>query len=75
MNHRFTFRSTETHRRAVLKFGGVAAVGLGLNQGAMVTATRMLSLPYLEGQVLASAVVLCWTFTAGRLWTFKARTI
>ncbi len=71
LNYRLTFRSTKQHRESMPKFFIVAALGLVLNTALMVLLIESLKLYYLVGQVIATAIVLLWNFTANRLWTFK----
>lgn len=70
LNYHFTFRSDKAHREAMSKFFIVATVGAGINMLIMYFGVDILILFYLLVQVIASSVVLLWTFTANKLWTF-----
>ena len=72
LNRRFTFRSDRPHRSAVPRFLAVTAGGFVLNGCAMWLLNEQWGVPYLIAQVIATAVVLFWNFTANRLWTFGA---
>ena len=69
LNYRFTFRSARPHRETIGRFAGVAIVAILLNSVVMATATGI-GIHYLIGQVVATALVFCWTFTAQRFWIF-----
>lgn len=73
LNYRYTFRSTKQHREAVIKFLAVAGVGFVLNGLAMALLTGPAALHYLLAQVVTTAIVMVWTFTGNRAWTFGAR--
>jgi putative flippase GtrA len=73
LNYRFTFRSTKQHREALAKFLTVAAVGFALNGLAMAALTGPAKLHYLVAQVLTTFLVLLWTFSCNRYWTFRER--
>jgi putative flippase GtrA len=64
------FRSARQHREAVWRFMTIALIGLAVNSMVVGIATRSLGLHYLLAQVSATGVVLCWTFTGNRCWTF-----
>ncbi len=70
LNYHFTFRSDKAHREAMLKFFIVALVGAGINMLIMYVGVDVLVQFYLLVQVAASSVVLVWTFSANKLWTF-----
>ena len=61
------------HREAVIKFLVVAGVGFVLNGLAMALLTGPVALHYLLAQVVTTAIVMIWTFTGNRAWTFGAR--
>ncbi|HEB56200.1 MAG TPA: GtrA family protein [Gammaproteobacteria bacterium] len=71
LNYHLTFRSDKAHSETMLKFFIVALVGAGLNMMVMFLGVNILSLFYLLVQVAASFVVLLWTFSANKLWTFS----
>ena len=69
LNHRYTFASEESHRRALPRFALIAAAGIALN--AFVMATLAVAGPhYLIAQVAATGAVLAAGYLANRAWTF-----
>ena len=74
LNYRFTFRSTKQHREALTKFLVVAAMGFVLNGAAMWLLTDRVNLHYLPAQLIATGLVLIWTFSCNRIWTFREKT-
>jgi putative flippase GtrA len=46
------------------------AIGMLTNAAIMAACVELLGLHYLLAQLLAIAVVLSWSYTANRLWTF-----
>lgn len=72
LNYRYTFRSSKRHRESVSKFAIVASVGLSLNTLFMWLGVHVLAIHYLLAQVLTTGVVLFWSFSANRFWTFRA---
>ncbi len=73
LNYRFTFRSTKEHREALTKFLGVAAVGFVLNGVLMAAFTGPGKLHYLIAQILTTLVILLWSYSSNRYWTFRER--
>jgi putative flippase GtrA len=73
LNYRFTFRSTKQHREALTKFLVVAAMGFVLNGAAMWLLTDRVNLHYLPAQLIATGLVLIWTFSCNRIWTFREK--
>lgn len=71
LNYRYTFRSNKRHRESVIKFASVAMVGLLLNTFFMWLGVAVLHAHYLLSQVLTTALVLLWSFSANRYWTFR----
>lgn len=74
LNYRFTFRSTKQHREALAKFLVVAAMGFVLNGLVMWGLTGPADLHYLPAQLIATGLVLIWTFSCNRIWTFREKT-
>ena len=70
LNYHFTFKSTRSHREALSRFMIVAAVGYVVNGLCMALFTETLHIQYLLAQVITTGIVLIWTFTGNRLWTF-----
>ncbi len=73
LNYHFTFKSDKAHREAMLKFFIVALVGAGMNMLIMYIGVDILVQFYLLVQIAASSVVLLWTFSANKLWTFAEK--
>ncbi|MGA7383726.1 MAG: GtrA family protein [Methylocella sp.] len=72
LNRRLTFRTKLPHEAAVSRFTLVAAVGFGLTYVFMSLFIRAAGIPYLLAQVATTGIVMFWSFTANRLWTFPA---
>jgi len=71
LNYYFTFRSQKRHREAIIKFFIIAVIGLCFNTLIMTFAIRILILHYLLAQVIATGLVLFWSYTGSRLWVFR----
>lgn len=74
LNRRYTFRSDRPHRSAAPRFLAVAIGGFILNGLVMWVLNEHWGVQYLITQVIATAIVLFWTFSANRWWTFRAGT-
>jgi putative flippase GtrA len=72
LNYHLTFRSTQAHGPAFLKFVILASIGLLLNSGIMQLLARG-ALHYLLAQVVATGVVLIWNFFGNACWTFRGK--
>jgi putative flippase GtrA len=72
LNYVYTFRSEKDHREATVKFLTVALIGLVVNSGLVGLFTGPLAIHYLLAQVAATLIVMGWSFTANRYWTFGA---
>jgi putative flippase GtrA len=72
LNRRHTFRTKLPHAAAVSRFTLVAAVGFGLTYIFMSLFIHAGGIPYLLAQVATSGIVMFWSFTAHRMWTFPA---
>lgn len=71
LNHRITFSSTASHTVALPRFLAAGTVGLGINALLVGLLTGPMGWHWFVAQLVASAIVLCWNFTANRLWTFS----
>ena len=71
-NYRYTFQSTKRHRESGTKFIAVALVSLILSAFLMWVGVYVMSLHYLLSQVFTTMLVLFWSFTASRRWTFRS---
>ena len=72
LNYIYTFKSDKSHFEAMPKFFSVAAVGMFLNGLIMELLISNIDLQYILAQLVATALVLLWNFTANRMWTFTA---
>jgi putative flippase GtrA len=70
LNYRITFGSAKTHRRALACFFAISIIGLFLNYAVVWALSDRASLPYLVAQVVATALVTVWNFSANKKWTF-----
>jgi putative flippase GtrA len=70
LNHRLTFRSAQSHRRALPRFALISGGGLLLNSSIVWVLSEHGPIPYLAAQIAATAVVLLWNFWANSKWTF-----
>lgn len=69
-NYRFTFRSKRRHREAAPRFYAVAAAGFVLNGLILAFLMSFWGLHYLWSQIVATAIILLWNFSANFVWTF-----
>jgi putative flippase GtrA len=72
LNRRLTFRTALPHEAAVSRFMLVAAVGFGLTYIFMSLFVHAAGIPYVLAQMATTGIVMLWSFTAHRLWTFPA---
>ena len=72
LNYRLTFRSSRAHVSALPRFLLIAGIGLIANSVSMWLLTKSAHLGYLLSQVLTTALVLIWNYTANRKWTFSS---
>lgn len=73
LNRRFTFRSRVAHGTAIPRFAIVAVGGVALNALFMWIGVDLLDIHYLASQVATTGLVMLWTFSLHRLWTFRHR--
>lgn len=71
LNRRHTYRSERRHREAVWRFVAVAGVGFIVTWAVMHMLVDRWSLPYLPAQFLTTGIVLIWSFSAHKWWTFR----
>ena len=69
-NRQFTFASRVPHRRAMPRFGLIAAGGAIANGTIVWAGSDLLGLHYLVPQVFATAMILVIGFALNRSWTF-----
>lgn len=70
LNYYFTFQSDRSHAHTGIRFAMIALSGLALNAGIMHVGATIVGIHYLGAQVLATLVVVGWTFFANRRWSF-----
>lgn len=73
LNYKYTFRSSEKHHAAIMKFGAVIAGGVLANTAIMATLTRAYDLHYFAAQCIAVGVTIAITYSLNRSWAFKAK--
>lgn len=71
LNRSLTFRSDRPHRAALPRFLLIAGGGFALTGLLMGVFHTWLGLAYLPAQFVVTGIVLLWTFSANRLWTFR----
>ncbi|MGH6812828.1 MAG: GtrA family protein [Methylocella sp.] len=72
LNRRHVFRSDLPHQATVSRFTIVAAAGFGLTYIFMSLFVHAAGIPYLLAQVATTGIVMFWSFTAHKIWTFPA---
>lgn len=70
LNRRMTFAATRSHAEAGWRFGVVAFGGFVATGALMALFVRRLGLPYLPAQLLTTLVVMLFTFTLHKFWSF-----
>lgn len=70
LRRNFVFRRNTPHRRSVPRFLVVALVGVGMNSLIMLVGFKLLGLPYLISQIIATGMIFFWNFLAHRNFTF-----
>ena len=70
LNRRHTYRSDRPHEEAVWRFAVVAGIGFLITFAVMHMLVDRWSMPYLPAQVLTTGLVLVWSFSAHKWWTF-----
>jgi putative flippase GtrA len=70
LNYHYTFQSTKDHRETLPKFYFIAVLGFMINGTIVYLLAHVANVNYLIAQVVATALVLVWGFTANYLWTF-----
>jgi len=73
LNYYLTFRSKKSHVEALLKFLIVATVGAGINSLIMYLGTEYVALHYMLAQIIATLLVLLWSFAVNKYWTFSGK--
>lgn len=70
LNRRLNYRTARSHMVTGPRFAVVTLAGFVLNGLCMAVLTAVFTLHYVLAQVLTTAVVLAWNFTANHRWTF-----
>lgn len=70
LNYHYTFKSVQRYPVTFAKFLTIACAGLILNTLIMGLLTGLLDMHYFLSQLLATAGVVLWNFTANLRWTF-----
>lgn len=70
LNYRYTFAARGRHATVFPKFLAVMLVGMLVNAAIMAVCVNLAGLHYLVAQLIAISVVLAWSYTANRRWTF-----
>lgn len=68
LNHYFTFKSSLSHKKALVRFTLNSLFGLFLNFSLMKV--LLIYYAYILSQILASGAILFWNFLIHRYWTF-----
>lgn len=69
LNRQHTFRSALPHKQSGGRFALVALSAAALAYSLMGLFVSR-GVPYLPAQIVITAIVMLWTFTAHRVWTF-----
>lgn len=70
LNYGHVFRSDQKHLPTAGKFVAVALAGLVFNSAVMWVLAHEAGLHYLLSQMAATLIVMVWSYTANRYWTF-----
>lgn len=73
LNRAYTYDAARGHLDAGWRFAVVAAFGFALTWLLMALFTRVLGWHYLAAQVVTTGIVLVWSFTAHKTWSFRDR--
>ena len=72
LNRRYAFHSSRPHAEATWRFAAVAGVGFVGTGVTMHVLHDVLGFHYLLVQLVCTSLVMVWSFTANRIWTFGA---
>jgi putative flippase GtrA len=70
-SRRHAFASDRPHKEAVWRFVVVAGVGFVMTGFLMALLHGQWGWHYLFAQMIATGLIMLWSFVANRLWTFK----
>ena len=71
LNYTITFRSRRPHRSAIPRFAVTAVTGLLLNALLVAVGVHGAGLHYVIAQVIATGLVVAWSYIINKLWTFS----
>jgi putative flippase GtrA len=66
-----TFRAKGLHAGIFVRYAIVTVIMLGLNAALFDWLTKILGLPYLYAQMLATSVIMLFNFAINKLYTFS----
>lgn len=72
LNYLHVFKSDQKHLPTFGRFMAVALTGLVMNSLVVWLAAEVTGLHYLVSQIVATVLVMGWSYTANRYWTFAA---
>ncbi len=70
-NRAMTFESTRTHAEASWRFALVAFGGFLITGALMHLFVKVAGLPYLPAQIITTLIVVVFTYTAHKRWSFR----
>ena len=73
LNYHLTFRATASHVQTAPRFFAVAVAGAMLNSAVMYALIHRLDMSWLAAQCTATLCVLCMTYCANLVWSFRAQ--
>lgn len=69
-NAHFTFQRKWVHKRCAPRFLITALIGLAINQAVLILGLHS-SIQLAISQILATLVVVMWSYTVNAVWTFS----
>ena len=73
LNYRFTFKSSQKHISAIVKFYTVVLCGLTLNYCAMNLLISGLAVHYFSAQLISTILVFLLNYSLNAVWTFSPK--
>jgi putative flippase GtrA len=71
VNRSHTFEATRSHAQAGWRFALVAFGGFLITGALMHGFVKLAGLPYLPAQIVTTLIVMVFTFTAHKRWSFR----
>jgi putative flippase GtrA len=71
VNRSITFEATRSHGQAGWRFAVVAFGGFLITGALMHGFVKLAGLPYLPAQLITTLIVMAFTFTAHKRWSFR----